>query len=203
MKKIILNVSFVAFLFVLFGCASTYKPIIPSSVYYTNAETKDSLTFAYKYDVLKSTDNHKYAKHEDESGIKLVSVSITNNTGKTINMAENIAFYAGSRQLIPLDPMFVKNQLKQGVAVYLLYLLLTPMTLNSSNGSSSSSVPIGIVVGPGIAIGNMAVAASANADFFAELDANYIFKNIEKGQTKYALLAFRDIGFEALKIKLK
>jgi hypothetical protein len=77
------------------------------------------------------------------------------------------------------------------------------MQLTSSNGSSSSSVPIGLVIGPGITIGNMAVAASANADFFAELNANYVFRNIENGQTKYALLGFRDIGFESLKIKLK
>jgi hypothetical protein len=203
MKKIILNLSIAVFLFVLVGCASTYQPIIPSSVYYTNAETKDSLTFSYKYDVFKSTGNNKYAKHEDEAGIKVVSVSITNNTGKTINMAENIAFFAGSRQIVPLDPLLVKEQLKQGVGVYLLYLLLTPMQLTSSNGSSSSSVPIGLVIGPGITIGNMAVAASANADFFAELNANYVFRNIENGQTKYALLGFRDIGFESLKIKLK
>ena len=95
---------------------------------------------------------------------------------------------------------------------YLLFLLLTPLNLNiynnSSNGygtevNNSHSYPIGLVIGPGISIGNMVVASTANTNFYNELLSFTISRDIENGQTIYCLIGFRDIGYEPLNLKLK
>jgi hypothetical protein len=199
-------------MFIVFcGCASSYKPINPVSVNYTTSNLDDGISFSYRYDVLGEAGNKKYSRHEKTSFVKLVAVKITNLTGQKINLGSDVSFFAGTKIIYPLDPLIIKSELKQGVGVYLLYLLLTPVNLyttnSSSNGgyysSSTQTYPIGYILGPGISLGNILVSSSANQNFQQELLEYNINKDVENGQTIYALVGFRDIGYEPLTLKLK
>ena len=105
--------------------------------------------------------------------------------------------YSGGNPVAILDPNFVHAQLKQTVPTYLLYLLMTPMRLYTGN----SSTPIGLAVGPGLAIGNMAGAGGANAKFKRELESNYLNgRTIEPGETVSGLIGIADIGYNPLEL---
>lgn len=205
MKKNILNIILVSLSFSLFNCASSYHPINPSSINYSNTDTKNNLSFSYKYEILEETGNDKYAKHEEKSNIKLLSVKITNNTGKKINIANDISFFAGEKQIFPVEPAVVKHKLSQGVAVYLWYLLLTPIQFSITSHKSSAiqkdTNPVGFVIGPGLCLGNMVLARSSNQTFYMELVEYYINKDLENGQTFCGLVAFNNINFEQISIK--
>jgi hypothetical protein len=90
--------------------------------------------------------------------------------------------------------------LKQGVPVYLLYLLLTPMNLYTGDDVT----PIGLVLGPGIAFGNMIGAGGANQNFLKELESfNLMNKSIQPGETLYGIIGIRDSGYNPITIKVK
>ena len=199
-------------LLLLSGCASGYKAIRPKTINYTANNLDQGIGFSYRYDVLSEAGNKKYAKHEKSKNLKLVAVKVSNYTGHPLNLANDVIFTAGNKILVPADPLVVKNELKQNAPIYLLFLLLTPLNLNiynsSSNGygtevNNSHSYPIGLLIGPGISIGNMVVASTANTNFYNELLSFTISRDIENGQTIYCLIGFRDIGYEPLNLKLK
>nr|MDQ3394479.1 hypothetical protein [Bacteroidota bacterium] len=189
---------------ILSGCAATYRPIDPPSLNYNSHDFQDGIGFSYKYDVLREKGNKKYAKKEDKKGIKLIAVKVTNNTDTVINIGRDAAFYSGQNQIFPMEPMAVKESIKQIVPGYLLYLLLTFLQLNVSSGDSGDSYPIGIIIGPGITIGNMAMAVTANKNMLTELyEYNILNKDIQKGETVYGIIGVRDMGFNPITIKIK
>jgi hypothetical protein len=159
------------FILMFSSCASTYKSLKPSSSYFGNTDEVNGVKFSYKQGVLAETGNKKYAKREVSKAIKVVSVKIINNSSKDLVIGQNAKFYTGSSELRLIEPTTVHQQLKQGVPVYLLYLLLSPVQLYTSNSNGTvSSTPIGLILGPTISIGNMAVAGSANQNFLKELN---------------------------------
>ena len=112
--------------------------------------------------------------------------------------------YENGNEIVALENEKVFKSLKQSPATYLFYLLLTPINLytSSSNGSTSST-PIGLVIGPGIAGGNMIAASSANSNFKKELlEYNINGTLIKAGETRYGLIGINSDSFEALKIKV-
>ncbi len=194
-----------------FGCASTYHYIEPELLDYRTNDINEGISFSYMYDVLYKVGNRKYAKHEKLNSVKLVAVKLTNNTDSTLNIAQDISFYSGDRNIYPLEPTLVKNELKQGVPIYLLYMLLTPAQLyktvedNNSPYTSTkqeSIFPIGLILGPGITIGNMATASTANRNFLDELLKYDINQELNKGETIYALVGFRDLEYDKITLKL-
>jgi hypothetical protein len=195
--------------FIFTGCASSYKPIDPRTANYGNKLTESNVEFSYQYDILRARGNKKYAKKEDKSGIRVVAVKITNNSGSDLILGENFDIYSSDRKVVALDPAIVYPKLKQGVAIYLLYMPLTLLTFNTyrHNGRGTvetSSTPIGLAIGPGITIGNMAMAGTANTRFKAELVYNNLInRKIANGETVYALVALQDFGFNPLSIRLK
>ncbi|UXE66895.1 MAG: hypothetical protein KA713_21095 [Chryseotalea sp. WA131a] len=198
-----------ALVIILSSCASTYKSLRPSSSYFGNTEDINGIKFSYKHGVLAETGNKKYAKREVSKAIKVVSVKIINNSDKTLVIGQNAKFYSGNSELRLIEPSTIHHQLKQGVPIYLLYLLLTPTQLTTgsstinSNGtiSSASRLPIGLILGPGIAFGNMAVAGTANQNFLRELNEyNLINKTITPGQTVFGLIGVNDIGYNPVRI---
>jgi hypothetical protein len=81
--------------------------------------------------------------------------------------------------------------------------LTTGSSTINSNGtiSSASRLPIGLILGPGIAFGNMAVAGTANQNFLRELNEyNLINKTITPGQTVFGLIGVNDIGYNPVRI---
>src|ERR1700690_2831087 len=117
------------------SCASSYKPISPETLEYHNHSTNDKIDFAYHYDVLTESRNKKYAKHELKNNLNLVAVKITNHTGHDINPMTDAVFYIDNEPAYFVDQRIVERQIKQGVPIYLLYLLFSPMTFTTSSTS--------------------------------------------------------------------
>lgn len=101
----------------------------------------------------------------------------------------------------------VFKQLKQSPATYLFYLLLTPVNIFTYETNSygvqetTNTIPVGLVAGPGLAMGNMIASGSANKKFKTEL-FDYAINGtvIKKGETKYGLIGLNTNTYDALKI---
>ncbi len=92
--------------------------------------------------------------------------------------------------------------------IYLLYLLFSPMTINTSSTSAdgapkSNSFPIGLIIGPALTATNMIVAGTANKNFKEEIEQYNLYRQVHDGETMYALIAFRDIGKDEITLRLK
>jgi len=203
MKELILKAAVISLFIVLTGCAATYKPINPKSLNYLGSNSQEGISFSYKYDVLRERGNNRYAKKENKKGIKLVAVRLTNNTDTTISIAKHVSFFAGGNQIFPLEPVAIKHTIKQIVPSYLPYLLLTFLNFYVATGNSVEVYPIGLVLGPGITIGNMATSATANARLFQELNRyNLLHQDIKKGETLYGIIGFARTGYDPIEVKI-
>ncbi len=186
----------------LTSCASGYKLIKPKSISYVSTNENNGVKLEYKYDLL----HKKYAKKEVKKGVKLVAIKITNESDRDLMFGREIKLtYGNGNEIFVMENDNVFKSLKQSPAIYLIYLLLTPMTFNSSSsGENTSSTPIGLVVGPGIAGGNMIAASSANKKFKTELlEYNINGTLIKKGETKYGLIGIKSNSFDALKLNVE
>lgn len=183
------------------SCAASYKPINPSRFQYP--ESSEGEMFSYKFDVLMQSNNRKFAKKEFKNQTYVVAVRINNSTDHSLKYGENYRIFSGDREVDILPTDIVTHNIRETVPTYLLYLLFTPMTLNTYNETTSHSFPIGLIIGPGLAGLNVAVAATANKHFRMELDEYDLrYKEIASGETAYGLIGItmRDSG--PLRIKL-
>ncbi len=177
--------------------------IEPKSINYVSTNETDNVKLEYKYDLL----DKKYAKRELEKGVKLVAIKITNNSDKDLMFGRDTKLtYENGTEIFVMENSKVFKTLKQSPASYLWYLLLTPMNLytTGSDGQQTSSTPIGLVIGPGLAGGNMIAAGSANKKFETEmLEYNINGTIIKKGETKYGLIGIKADSFDSLKLKIE
>lgn len=197
----------IATAFILSGCAASYKPIYPVSLNYDSHQSKNGVELSYKYDVLRQNGNKKYAKKENKKGVKLVAVKITNNSQSVVNIGKNLTLYSGNNQIIPMEPLVIKESIKQIVPGYLPYLLLTFVNLTttkSQNGTIEQNViPVGLILGPGITLGNMLIAGDANAKLLDELKLyNLIGRDIKPGETVYGIIGVRDMGYSPITVEV-
>ena len=197
-QKIILLLLFVI---ILGGCASGYKMINPQSLNYQSSTIDKAVTFDYKYNLLYS----RYAKKETNNKVRLIAVKIANNSGKALVFGKDIKLtYTNGHEIAVMDADKVYGQLKQGSLGYLFYLLLTPAKLNVTNGVTTSSTPIGYAIGPGLALGNIIAATSANDNFKKEImQYNINGSVIKNGETAYGLIGIESDNFDAIKIKVE
>lgn len=201
--KIFLLLSVVLF---LTGCASGYREINPEGLSYQSSSRKQDVSVEYKYDLLRK----KYSKKEQKKDIRLVALRISNNSERDLVFGRDIKVnFDNGDQVILLGREKVFSELKQHPASYLFYLLLTPISVYTTNSNSNGydmdteSFPVGLIVGPGLAGGNLIAAASANKKFKNELAAYDILgKTIPKGETVYGLLGLRADNYEALRISI-
>ncbi len=190
----------------LSSCAGKYALIKPAETNFTS-RGKEKINFSYKYEVLKIAGNRKYVKKEGKKGIRLVALKISNHTPDSITFQKDFTILADYNEVDILPTKTVYDELKQIVPLYLLYLLLTPTTLSKTetrNGITTSEniFPIGLIIGPGIAAGNMIAAGSANSKFEEELRKHELHnKTIAPGETAYALIGIREAGFRPLHLK--
>lgn len=188
----------------LTSCASGYRMIQPDKINYVSKTENNNVTLEYKYDLLRK----KYKKKEDKKDIRLVAIKVTNNSDKDLIFGRDMTLtYANGNQIYVQDNMKTFKSLKQSPASYLWYLLLTPLnfttTTSNGNNSSSSSFPAGLIVGPGLAGGNMIAAGSANKKFEQELmEFDINGTTILKGTTVYGLIGIQGDSFDALQLKI-
>ncbi len=182
---------------------------MPQKLSYNNNSTEGPIAFSYQHGTLRMLGNKKYAKKEDRKGIRVVAIKITNNWDRTVTFNQDLKLYNGNNEVVVLAPEYVHQQLKQGVAIYLLYAPLTFTRLvfygtdASGRTTVNSRIPIGLALGPGITIGNMAVAGTANKRFMEELRTyNLIGRQLQPGETVYGLIGVQDFTFNALSAKI-
>jgi hypothetical protein len=189
----------------LTGCASGYKKIQPKSITFASRSENNSIVLEYKYDLLEK----KYKKNELNKGLKVIAIKVTNNGVNDLIFGSDIRLtYENGNELNLLETNVVYKAIKQSPASYLWYLLLTPMqfqtTTTNSFGqqTSSSSTPIGLLIGPGLAGGNIIAASSANKNFSNDLLENDIIgKVIKKGETVYGIIGIRSNNYDSIKVK--
>lgn len=195
---------FSGILFLLIGCASNYKTINPDLLSYDYTESKDGLKTGYRYGVLETKENKKNAKKEWKKGIRVVAVEITNETDKAITINKDVNFFSGDNQLGLMTPEEIKSRVGQVPAAHLPYLLFSFLVLQVGEGFTAENYPIGLVLGPGLTIGNMSMAASANKKFLTELqDYNVINRELQPGETVNGLIGFRGNTYAPISMKFK
>jgi len=197
----------------LMGCAASYKSLNTESIPYIKDNSSAANVFVeYHHNVLAEARNKKYHKREINKGIQLVALKITNNTETDLEYNRNFQLYNGQTVINVLPVNTVHSQLKQQSPLYLLYLLLSFMNVTTSSTTTTGSTinssdvhvyPIGLVVGPAIALGNLAVASSANKKFEAEMIGHSIFNRvIKKGETAYFIIGVNSTMFQPISLKL-
>lgn len=109
-----------------------------------------------------------------------------------------------------LDDKQIYKPIKQNVATYLLYLLLTPVTLNTygtnqdGQTENTSSTPIGLAIGPRITALNTITASSANKKFKTEIETyNLSGKTVKAGESITGLIGFKEDSFYNIKIDVQ
>ena len=189
------------------SCASKYQAVGPSNLNYNSQHVEQGISLEYKYDLLKK----KYAKKEKKKDVRLVAVRIKNNSNEDVTFGEDIFLTyknGGKVLLMPTEEVFSK--LKQHPTSHLAYLLLSPIsvytTKTHANGltETSNAFPIGLIVGPGLAAGNLIAASSANKKFKRDLrEYDLHGKNIERGATVYGLVGIRANNYDALELRFE
>jgi hypothetical protein len=138
-----------------------------------------------------------------------VAVKITNHTGHEINPMTDAVFYINKKPVYPVDQLIAERDMKQGVPIYLLYMLMSPIQIytstNMTDGTSynKKSFPIGLILGPTITGLNMIIAGTANKHFKEELENYTLYRQMRDGETIYALVTFKDIGMDEISLRLK
>ncbi len=211
MIKMIRISMLLVFAMLLNSCASGYKKINPPALNYGSKSIESNILLEYKYDLLQK----KYRKKEAKNEIKLIAVKITNNTEKNIVFGKDFKlFYDNDNQVSLIETEKLFKTIKQSPASYLWYLLLSPLQFNSgttttTNGGhtetkSANSFPLGLILGPGIAAGNMIAASSANSNFKKELlEYDINGKTIKKGETVYGIIGSNSNSYDAIKVKMQ
>jgi hypothetical protein len=190
------------------GCAGSYTPIRPDRMAtFQSSPTTAPLQFSYQFDALRQRGrNKKYVKKEQKKGYHVVAVQIKNTTSSDINFSRDAVLYYGDRPVVPVASEIAASDMKQGVAIYLLYVLLNPTftKTTTTNGYVTSSDGTTLYIGPLIAGGNMLGAGLANGNFRRELTQyDLTNRNIRPGETVYGLLSLRETSVAPLRLELR
>ncbi|MBY0434137.1 MAG: hypothetical protein K2U26_08520 [Cyclobacteriaceae bacterium] len=194
------------FQFIFLACASSYRSIDPRKVVYNNSQNVNGLTFSYHYNVLREQGNTKYAKNELKKGMHVVAIKISNRSNRPVQLGKSLSIINNSSgiKILLIDPKEASKTLKQPVAIYLLYCLMTPLPIRGSKGYTRDDVTtLGYIIGPGLAASNMLIASKSNMRFREELlQYNLTEKLIAPGEEVYGLVEMIYTGYEPLRIDL-
>ncbi|WP_142602918.1 hypothetical protein [Solitalea koreensis] len=209
MKKLLLYFAIATSIsFLVSGCAASYKHIHPSSLNYSNKSSDKGVDFYYSYNVLQQAGNKKYGKKEEKNFLRVVSVKLTNNSGKDLSFGDDIRVFNGDTPITINYPAETHLKTKQTVPTYFLYMLFSFVKLNITKTdqygfTTGQSYPIGLVLGPGLTLINVLTADGANKKYKDELISNNpIGKIIKNGETVYGLMSVNDTNYNNLQVKV-
>ncbi|WP_324671693.1 hypothetical protein [Hymenobacter sp. GOD-10R] len=194
------------------GCAGSYHTIQPDriSTYQSNSRTNEPLEFSYQYSALQlHGGNKKYGKKERKRGYQVVAVRLKNNTSTDLDFSRDLELSFGDRPIMPVPAVQAAHDLKQGVAIYLLYILLNfnvggTTTTNPYTGQTTTSGATFLPTGPFIAAGNMIGAGTANANLRKEfVRYDMANKTIHPGEIVYGIISLRETNVAPLHLTLR
>ncbi len=176
------------------SCATIYTGISPENNDYVSTKTTDNVRLDYKYEILPK----KYQKKADANAVKVISLKVTNNSGRDLIFGKDLSLvYDNGEPALLINNKAVYNNLSQTSEGYLLYLLLTPLKFISGGNVGS----IGYVLGPGAALINFVTANKSNKQFKNELDAyNIIGMTIPNGITVDGIVSIHSKSYDDLKL---
>ena len=190
------------------SCAGSYTPIRPDRIATYQASTTNApVEFGYQFDALRLNGrNKKYLKHEAKKGYHVAAVRVTNRSGRELNFSRDLVLQYGDRPVTPVANAAAAQDLKQGVAIYLLYLLLniTITSSTSTNGYATSANTTFLPTGPLIAGGNMLGASLANGNMRKEFETfDLTNRTIKPGETVYGILSLRETAVAPMRLELR
>lgn len=194
------------------SCAGSYTAVRPSSIKnYTSISSPNSpVEFSYSYGALSAHGgNKKYLKKERKRGYQTIAVRVKNNTATELNFSRDLELYFGDRPVMPIAGLQAANDMKQGVAIYLLYILLNfqiggTTSVNPQTGQSTTSGGTFLPTGPFIAGGNMLGASGANRNMRNEFAAHDLTnKVIQPGETVDGIICLRETNVAPLHLVLR
>jgi hypothetical protein len=198
--RFVLRSSLGAIIFVLVGCATTYKPIHPPTLNYSPQVFTEGIGVSYVYEVLRDSRNKKYARQEARKGYKLVAVKITNGTTAPLILSENAKFFSGTKEVFPMSPQAFSGAVRQQEIKFLWYILLNFVSFEDGN----KSIPVGLVLAPLLGAGNVWFAYSANNKMRKELeDYNLLDREIQQGETVHGLIGLYTREYGPISIEVK
>ncbi len=189
------------------GCAGSYSLIRPKNISsYTTSQSVGPVDMAYQFDALRlGGSNKKYVKKETKRGYHVVAVRVTNNWDREVNFTRDLNLFYGDRPVLPVPAAIATQDLKQGVPIYLLYLLLNfniGGTVDARTGANTGGTFI--PTGPFIAGGNMLVASGANANLRKEFAAyDLTNRTIKPGETAYGIISVRETAVAPMHVELR
>ncbi|WP_375434783.1 hypothetical protein [uncultured Hymenobacter sp.] len=192
---------------VVTGCAGSYRAIQPDRIAtYQSTATASPVEFSYQYSALIARGgNKKYLKKERKRGYQVVAVKVKNNTGADLLFGRDLELSFGDRPIVPVPAVQAANDLKQGVAIYLLYVLgigqiggtTDPFTGQTTGGTL-------FPWGPFVAAGNMIGAGTANANLRKEfVQYDMANKVIRAGETVFGIVSLREGNVAPLNLSLR
>lgn len=185
------------------SCAAIYNPIEPAYLSYELAGNYNGLKLSYRYGILAELNNKRYARKENKQKIKLLVVKIENTTNQTLVMGKDFSLTSNGQAIEFINSAEAYQKLKQKnwPALGFLLLALTP-PVQTTNGASVADFPLGMVVGPMLAAGNIFVAINANKQFQSELQSNTILGSaIKPKETSYGIVIINAAAESPIEIK--
>jgi hypothetical protein len=190
------------------GCAGSYTPIRANRITNFSSVTAPSapVEFSYQYSALMINGrNKKYNKKERKHGYQTIAVRIKNNTPNDLNFSRDLELYFGDRPVMPVPAIQAANDLKQGVWIYLLYIL------GGTNVGGSTDPRTGVVTGGttipwGLAVagGNILGASQANKNLRTEfVTSEMTNKTIRPGETLSGIISLREMNVAPLHLVLR
>lgn len=195
------------------SCAKNYYQLNLNSANYEkgyaqNEVDNEPLQFSYKYGVLSDFGNEDYASKERSKNIDLVAVELTNVSDQPLVLGTHFHIYQSGQPVNFLSKQDVYKKLKQNTPLYFLYLGLsglnyqeTEVEIGTGVSRTTRFIPVGLILGPALAIINVSKSDKSNKIFKADLDRYYLHKNlIEPGETVIGLIGLRQYGGRNLTI---
>ncbi|GAB3298358.1 hypothetical protein GCM10027511_13470 [Hymenobacter humi] len=160
----------------------------------------------YQFDALRlNGGNKKYVKKEAKRGYHVAAVRVTNNWDREVNFSRDLVLMYGDRPITPIPGEIAAKDMKQGVAIYLLYILLNPR-IGAKTDPMTGAVSGGttLPLGPFIAGGNMLGAGSANTNMRKEFAAHDLTnRTLKPGETVYGIVSLRETAVAPLRLEMR
>ena len=189
------------------GCAGSYTPIRPQRIAtYISSPNSGPIDMGYQFDALRlGRSNKKYVKKEAKRGYHVAAIRVTNNWDRELNFSRDLVLQYGDRPIVPVPAAIAAQDMKQGAAIYLLYLLL------NINVGGTRDVQTGVTTGGTflptglfIAGGNILGASLANGNMRKEFEAfDLTNRTIKPGETVYGIISLRETTVAPMRLVLR
>ncbi len=185
------------------GCARTFVPIDNQKhmEYYRKFEN-NGFTGEYSFHVLEYSQNNTYAKKAFKRGFQIISVKLTNETDRVLNLNSDVNFKLNDQPLYPLKADQFSLHIKQLVLPHLLWTGLSAGAFFIDEDIKFLRIPVALI-GPLVALNNIVQSNKANEKLVEYVnDNNLLSKTIKPGETLEGVLVVKSFTHGELKIEL-